>query len=134
MTDFSNHRRGYETPLIADVETGFRRLLRFQIKYGLILLLIALVVGGIVGGVLWARAQQPVAVPDVRGLDTVAVASTFHSAGLSPNYIHLQKASRAVSIGCIITTEASVGTEVKRGAVIRVTLSCGPPMPGFCNS
>lgn len=132
MTDPSD-RRGYQTPLGADLETGFRRLLRFQIKLGTILLVIALVIGGTVAGIMWYRAQQPVTVPDVQGLDTAAVASAFHRAGLSPDYIHLQKPSTTVAIGRVISTEPPAGTEVERGAVIRVTVSCGEPEPGFCN-
>ncbi len=136
MADDPDHR-GYETPLMADVETGYRRLLRFQLKVIVVFVLVLAVIGGIVFVVIVARDDDAktvtVTVPDVRGFDHVAVASVFTRAGLAPDYIAFDRASENVTVGRVISTDPPPGTSVRKGTVIKVTFSCGTPQPGFCN-
>jgi serine/threonine-protein kinase len=126
-------QRGYETPIIADVETAFRRLFRFQVKLALAFLAVIVVVGGVVGGIALSRQDELAVVPDLRGLDHVGVASTLHDAGLAPNYTRLEQPSETVPISRVIGSEPPAGTRLDRGTIITVFLSCGSPRPGFCD-
>jgi beta-lactam-binding protein with PASTA domain len=126
-------QRGYNTPMAADLETAFHRLLHFQIKIILAILAFILVVGGVVGGVVLYHNSRPVVVPDVQGLDNVGTAILFDRVGLAFGYVRVEKASETVPFGNVISTDPLAGTKVRRGDVIRVTFSCGPPRPGFCN-
>jgi eukaryotic-like serine/threonine-protein kinase len=126
-------QRGYETPVVADFETAVRRLIRFQIKILVGFLAFLLVFGGVVGGVVLYRNSRSVVVPSVRGLDNVGTAILFNRVGLGFGYISIDKASETVPFGQVISTDPPPGAEVKRGTVIRVTFSCGPPRPPICN-
>jgi beta-lactam-binding protein with PASTA domain len=132
MPDGSEHR-GYETPIMGDVETAYRRLFRFQVKFMLVVVAIILVVGGVVAGVVLTRHSEPATVPDVRGLDNVAVASSFDRAGLASDYQRFERADETVTFGRVLTTDPPPGARVKRGTVVSVTFSCGMPQPGFCS-
>lgn len=126
-------RRGYETAIIADAETAFRRLFRFQLKLALAFLAVLVVVGGVVVGAALYREDRPAVVPDLRGLDHVGAFSTLHDAGLAPNYARLEQPSETVPIGRVIGSEPPAGARLDRGTIITVILSCGPPRPGFCD-
>lgn len=124
--------RGYETPVMADVETAYRRLLRFQLKLVLIFVALLVVVGGIV--LLNNRDESRSAtVPNLRGLDTAGAASTLRRAGLAPDYLSFDQASETITFGRVISTDPPAGVRLDRGAVIKVTISCGAPQPGICN-
>jgi serine/threonine-protein kinase len=131
MTDQPD-RRGYETPLMADAETAFRRLMRFQVKVAVIFFVVVAVIVGIVVVVVVARANDSVVVPDVRGFNNVDVASTLNRVGLPSDYVSLERASRRVPIGRVIETDPAAGEEVDPDTVLQVIFSCGPPQPGFC--
>lgn len=131
MTDQPD-RRGYETPVMADAETAFRRFLRFQVKVMVIFFVVVAVIVGIVVAIVVGRANDPVAVPDLRGFNNVDVASTLNRAGLPSDYVSIERASRQVPIGRVIETDPAAGEEVDPDTVLRVTFSCGPPQPGFC--
>lgn len=126
-------RRGYKTSFGADLETGFRRLVRFQVKIILVVLILLVVVAGIVAGVVSYQRSRTVVVPDLKGVDHVGAAIVLDRAGLSPEYISLEKASTTVPIGRVISTEPPAGGEVTRETLVKVTFSCGPPQPGFCH-
>jgi eukaryotic-like serine/threonine-protein kinase len=131
----ADERRGYRTEIMADVETAYRRLLRFQLKVMGAFLLVLVVVGGSVAAVLIVVLSDggSKTVPDVVGLDNVGTAVTLEHAGLSPGYIRLDQASNTVQFGHVIRTDPPAGTRVKRGGIVRVTFSCGRAVRGFCN-
>ena len=128
--------RGYETPVMADVETAYRRFIRFQLKVIAVFLVVAAVVGGVV---LYHVHQddlahrRPVSVPDLSGLDNVTAAFTLERAGLTPVYTRFDRASPSVPLGHVISTDPPAGSKWKRDVPIRVTMSCGPPQPPLCN-
>src|SRR5207302_10146573 len=125
-------QRGYSTPIAADMETAFRRLVRFELKFIVGFVVVLLLIGGIVAAVVIAtNGDDKVTIPDVRGFDNVGVASTFDRAGLAPDFIRLERASDTVTVGRVIKTDPAIGTEVNEGTVVKVTFSCGPPQPGF---
>jgi beta-lactam-binding protein with PASTA domain len=130
----SSDRRGYETPIMADVETGVRRLLRFQVKLILAVLVVLLVGGGVVAGIVITRENKSVTVPDVRGRDNVGVATSFDRTGLAFDFTRIEQASSTIPFGHVIKTDPAAGERAKRGAVVRVFFSCGAPRPGFCDA
>jgi beta-lactam-binding protein with PASTA domain len=118
---------------MADAETAFRRLLRFQLVVIAGFVLLLAIGAGVAYLVLHDGHTKTAVVPDIRGFDTVAAASTLNRAGLATDYIRFERASDTVTVGRVIDTEPPPGAEVKHGAVIRIIFSCGRPQPGFCN-
>jgi beta-lactam-binding protein with PASTA domain len=119
---------------MADAETAFRRLLRFQLVVIAVFVLLVAIGATVAYLVLRDDHAKTTVVPDIRGFDSVAAASTLDRAGLAPGYISFERASDTVTVGRVIDTQPPPGTKVTRGAVIKVTVSCGRVQPGFCNA
>lgn len=129
-------RRGYETPLVADLETAYRRFLRFQLK---VIAGFVVVVALVVAGVLYTIRQRdidrdrPRPLPSLIGLDNVTAAYTLDRAGFTPLFTRSDRASATIPLGRIVSTDPAPGTRVKPDTLISVTFSCGPPQPPLCN-
>ena len=91
------------------------------------LLLAAVVTGGVIYGVLawldtYTRHNEAVIVPDVKGLKLQEAASFFESSGLRYNVID-SVFSKDVTPGSIVELVPSVGSKVKEGRIVFVTIN-----------
>jgi beta-lactam-binding protein with PASTA domain len=127
--------RGYQTPVMADVETAYRRLLGFQAKVFLAFVAVLVVVGGTIAAVAITKHNQDVnrvvAVPNLARLDPVAASQTLREAGLQRGPV-IEKDDASVGFGHVISTEPAAGAQVKAHTSVTLFISCGRRQPGFC--
>jgi hypothetical protein len=127
--------RGYQTPIMGDIETAYRRYLRFGLKVlAVFFLIVALIVAGavlVVDHKTHIAADQEVSVPSLVNLSNVDAFGSLTNASL--NYQQTEIASATVPFGQVISSAPTAGTKVKIGSTVHVFLSCGQPVPGFCS-
>jgi hypothetical protein len=126
QVDQQGSNRGYNTPVVADLETGVRRIFRFELKLFLgFLILIALGIGiGLF--VITQHDNRIVTVPSLTGLNNVSVAEALDSVGL--NEQEIDRTSN-VPFNQFISSTPPPGSRVKAGTTVVVVMSNGPGIP-----
>lgn len=77
-------------------------------------------------GAGWAIRSRTVTIADVRHAPAKSAEATLTSDGVTPSIV--TRPDMVVPAGTVIAEDPSPGTDVRRGSVVRLTVSSGPPL------